>query len=170
MHKQIQLLFFVLLLTNSHLATSQTYAIKGTVQQTSPYCGGAKPTQEIIENLAIPKPFANKLFYIRQGKKNNTRNKILKKFTTDSNGNFSFKLPKGVYSIIVEEQLQPIKSKDYINRFQTVDDSCLQAWWQKPYYVLIVQKNNKPLLFTFHHRCYINNDIPCITYTGPKHP
>ena len=163
MVKQIQTLLIVLLISISLKAKSQTYLITGRVQQTFSYCGGANPTQKILDNYAKPQAFANKKFYIRKGKKNNIHKRIISEFTTDSTGNFSLKLPQGTYSILVEEQVHAIKSKDYANKFQTVDESCLQAWWQKPYYLLIVEKNNIPLNFSFHHQCYIKNDIPCIT-------
>jgi hypothetical protein len=169
MIKQIQILIIALFISYSINAKSQNNLINGNVQQTSFYCGGARPTKEILDNIAKPQPFPNKTFYVRKGKTNNINNKIIAKFTTDSNGNFSLNLPQGTYSILVEEQAKPIKAQDYTTKFQTVDDKCLQTWWQKPYYLLIVKSKNKPLNFTFKHRCYINNDIPCITYIGPKH-
>jgi hypothetical protein len=158
------------LFTNLCVAKAQTYQVKGTLLQTFSYCGGANPTQEILDSYSKPKPYPKKIFYIRKGNKNNITNKIIKKFTTDCNGNFSFKLPKGTYSIIVAEQVEPINSKNYNTKFQTVNDSCLQKWWSEPYYLLSVQKKNEPLHFTIHHQCYIESDIPCITYVGPKHP
>lgn len=170
MYKQIQTLFLSLLISYSLNAKSLNYLIKGNVKQTSSYCGGARPSQEMLDEFATPKPFPNKTFYVLKGKTNNLSNKIIATFTTDTNGNFSFKLPPGTYSILVEEQTKPIKAQDYTNKYQTVNDKCLQRWWQKPYYLLIVKNKNKPLNFIFNHRCYINNDIPCITYIGPKHP
>ena len=170
MYKKIQTLFVLFLFTNLFTLKAQTYSITGTLLQTSSYCGGAKPTQEILDRFATPKPYPNKTFSIRKGSKNNICNKIIKKFITDCNGNFSFNLPKGTYSIIVEEQVEPIKAKDYNTKLQTVNDSCLQKWWSEPYYLIKVEKKNNPLHFTIHHQCYIDNDIPCITYVGPKHP
>jgi hypothetical protein len=124
----------------------------------------------MLNEFAKPNPLANKIFYIRKGKTNNINNKIIANFTTNSNGDFSFKLPKGIYSILIKEQAKVIKAIDYTNKFQVVDDKCLQTWWQKPYYLLIVNKKNKPLYFTINHRCYIDNEIPCITYIGPRQP
>lgn len=170
MSKLFEIISFVIVIAYSDKVKSQCYLITGKVQQTFSYCGGAKQTKEILDSFAKPVFFANKTFYVRKGKTNSLKNKIIIKFTSDSNGNFSFKLPKGIYSILVGEQVEKIEAKKYITKTQTVNDTCLQTWWQNPYYLLVVKKKNKPLRFNFHHRCYINTDIPCITYTGPVHP
>ena len=102
---------------------------------------------------------------------NNTKTKIITSFTTDSAGVFSVQLVPGTYSIILEEQLDEIKKDDYSTKYQLVDNECLQEWWAKPYYLLEVRDNHIILLnFNFAHQCYINNDLPCINYTGPRHP
>lgn len=170
MIKNIQILFITSLILWFYSTKTKTYPIIGSVQQSFSYCGGAKPTQEIIDNFAKLQPFKNKTFFIKKGKINSINNKIVAKFTTDSLGNFSIKLPKGTYSILVEEQIKEIKAEDYNTKFQTINNECLQKWWKKPYYLLIVKKKNIPLKFIFNHRCYINSDIPCITYIGPRHP
>jgi hypothetical protein len=170
MSKFLQIISLAILIFHSLNCKSQTYLITGTVQQTSSYCGGARPPQEILDNFKKPLPYANKIFYVRIGEINSLDNKIITKFTSDSSGNFTIRLPQGIYSILVEEQIKPIEAKDYITKLQTVDEKCLQTWWQKPYYLLVVKKKNEPLNFNFHHRCYLKNDIPCVTYIGPVHP
>jgi hypothetical protein len=51
---------------------------------------------------------------------------------------------------------------------QIVDEQCLIEWWKKPYYLLEVKDQNiTSLNFIFIHRCFLNNDIPCISYGGP---
>ena len=147
------------------------YTVSGKVTQTSPYCGGARPPKELLDRLATPVAYPNKKFYIRQGKVNSVKAKVIKSFTTDSAGEFSVQLAPGTYSIIQEEQLHKIKAVDYTKKYQVVDNKCLQEWWVKPYYLLEVKDNDiRQLNFNFHHRCYIAGDIPCITYTGPLHP
>ena len=150
---------------------SSTRTVSGNVQQTSSYCGGARPTDEMLKQFATPVAFPNKKFYIRCGKKNTAKGKIVKTFTTDQNGFFSIELKPGTYSIILEEQLKKIKAVDYINQNQQLDTNCVKDWWKKPYYLLVVKdKNISELNFLFHHRCFIKSDIPCITYTGPLPP
>ena len=122
---------------------STSYLISGTVEKTTAYCGGAKPSQDLLNKLAKPSSYANKKFYIRTGKVNSMAAKIVKNFTTDSAGVFSIRLKPGIYSIIVEEQLHPIKPDEYANQNQEVDVKCLEEWWAKPYYLLIVKKDRK---------------------------
>ena len=149
----------------------KAYTISGKVTQVFPYCGGAMPTDEILKGLKTPTAFANKKFYLRSGKVNNTKSKIIKSFTTDSSGRFSFRLPVGTYSIILEEQVTKIKAEDYKKQSQSVDKQCLDEWWAKPYYLLVVKNADiHDLNFSFTHRCFINSDIPCIIYHGPPAP
>jgi len=149
----------------------KTYIISGKVTQTSSYCGGARPPEEMLKRLATPVVFPGKKFYIRKGKINNTKAKIVKSFVTDSTGSFSIRLAPGTYSIILEEQVHKIRSGDYTKKYQVVDNRCLQEWWAKPYYLVEVKDENvSELTFNFHNRCYITSDIPCITYKGPLHP
>lgn len=170
MVKVVNTLIIVIMVVFSTSAITQKYSISGIVQQTFAYCGGAVPTQEILKNFATPKAFANKTFYVRKGKKNNIKREIIAQFTSDSNGEFSFQLPKGVYSILVEEQVEKADPKKYTAKYQTVDEKCLEDWWQKPYFLLCVKSDKKDLKFLFNHRCYVDSDVPCVKYTGPKHP
>ena len=151
--------------------TRQSYLISGQVTQTSSYCGGARPSQEMLDQIATPVAYPNKKFYIRKGKTNSLNNNFLKSFTTDKDGNFTIRLRKGIYSIILEEQLKEINSADYTSTNQQVDTSCIKEWWSKPYSILEVKnKNITQLNFNFHHRCFVTNDIPCLNYVGPMPP
>jgi hypothetical protein len=155
-----------------HFAGSlKEYTVFGKVTQTSPYCGGAKPPKELLDQLATPVAYPNKKFYIRLGKTNNAKASIIKSFTADSAGSFSIRLVPGTYSIILEEQVHKMKASNYTKKYELADNKCLQEWWAKPYYLLEVKnKNIEELNFVFHHRCYLSSDIPCITYIGPVHP
>lgn len=144
------------------------FRISGKVEQKFNYCGGARPTKELLENFAKPKPFSDKTFYIKEGTTNTEKAKVITSFTTKADGSFSFQLPKGVYSIIVTEQLQTIKATDLQNKSFKVDEQCLQNWWKTAFYVLDIKNQNIPdLYFIIEHRCHIKLDIPCINYIGP---
>ena len=144
------------------------YVVTGKVTQTSTYCGGANPPQELLARLATPIAYPAKKFYIRRGKINTTKARIIKSFTTDSAGFFSISLAPGVHAVILEEQLCKIKPNQYNTKYQQADNKCLQQWWATPFYLLEVKdKNISELNFNFLHRCYVTSDIPCITYRGP---
>lgn len=147
------------------------YIVSGKVTQTFTYCGGAMPTQEILDKLATPIPFPKKNFYIRKGNMNTEKAAIIMEFMTDENGNFSLQLAPGIYSIIQEAQAKPLNLKDYLKENIKVDDDCLKAWWAKPYYLLEIKNDDiTELNFTFHHPCFISGEIPCMRYTGPMPP
>ncbi|MBL0341118.1 MAG: hypothetical protein IPP71_09440 [Bacteroidetes bacterium] len=149
----------------------KTYTVSGKVQQTFSYCGGARPSEEMLEKLATPSSYPGKKFYIRKGQINSLQEEIVAEFVSDTNGLFSIHMEPGTYSIILQEQVSKIKVEDYANKNQKIDEKCLNEWWGKPYIVLVVMDQNiNDLNFIFRHRCFITNDIPCITYTGPLPP
>jgi len=146
-------------------------SISGTVTQTSSYCGGARPPDFLLEQLAEPKPYPNKKFHLIKGDTNTTAHKIILSFTSDSAGNFSFQLETGTYSILLDEQASPPDAKKYKKQSQSIDEDCYKNWWAQPYYLLEVPPTSqtttiKGLNFNFHHRCFISSDIPCLHYQG----
>lgn len=122
----------------------------------------------MLAKAATPIAYPNKTFYVRAGKANSATGKIVTRFSTDKEGLYTVSLSPGIYSIIVEEQLKAIDAKAYATTNQRVDEKCLVDWWTKPYYLLEVKEQPiNGLNFTFVHRCFLTNDIPCITYIGP---
>jgi hypothetical protein len=159
-----------LFIVSNIAAKAQLQSIAVNVQVIQPYCGGARPTPEMEENARIPHAYEGKKFYIRKGKINTCKAKIIDSFTTDAQGNFIIKLPKGNYSIIVAEQKNELNIALYNTKYQKADIACLQKWWSTPYYNLVVKTVNKPLDFLFYNKCYIQSDAPCLQYNGPRHP
>ena len=154
-------------ISNNTIKEKKTFTISGKVDQLHSYCGGARPTQEILDEFSQPKPYPDKIFYVKEGNTNNIDGKVIASFTTKQDGSFSFQLPKGTYSIIVAEQLHPIQGKDFANKDLKVDEICLQKWWKTPYKILDVKDQNiSDLYFLFKHRCFIPYDIPCILFIG----
>lgn len=148
------------------------YSVSGYVSLTGSYCGGAAPSEEMLEALSKPYAYIGKVFYVRKGKTNDLKQPIILKFKTDSSGKFSFKLPPGNYCIIQEEQKNSFGKMKYPKASNiTVDKTCLFDWWKKPYYILeIKDKAITGLDFKFTKRCFIPGDVPCLTFTGPFPP
>lgn len=147
--------------------------VKGKLMQTSKYCGGAKPSEEILKDAATPKPYEGKVFYVRVGKKNSTKAEVITSFTTDANGEFSFQITPGTYSIIQEKQLNALTSADLRSSDPNtkVDSKCMKNWWVKPFHLLVVKTENITIPdWTIHHPCFVSGDIPCIKYVGPMPP
>ena len=153
------------------ITKAKAYLVSGTVQQRRPYCGGARPSAEMERAVAAPRPYPGKRFYLRSGIVNSLSIPVVASFVTDSNGFFSIALPAGTYAVIVEEQLRATSSQDYAALYQKGDEKCLQEWWQKPYYQLIVKDADvEHLNFVFARKCFVNTDVPCINYSGPMPP
>ena len=146
--------------------------VNGKLMQTSSYCGGAQPSAEMLAEVQKPVPYANKVFYVRKGKVNSTKAEVITSFTTDANGEFSFVITPGTYSIIQEKQLKSLKSSDLkSNGDQVVDAKCMKTWWTKPFYLLEVKTENVTIPdWSIHHPCFVKGDIPCISYNGPMPP
>ena len=160
--------------TQQH-SPAQKVTISGTITQTHSYCGGAAPPRELIEELKTPKPLPGKKMYIIKGDTNTTGRDIILNFISDENGNFSFQLEPGLYSVLLEEQISAPDAKKYRTETQSIDESCYNKWWARPYYLLTVEAGAKPttikgLNFNFHSRCFISSDVPCLEYEGPYPP
>ena len=161
--------------TNKNETAVLKAVVSGSVTQTYPYCGGARPTKEILEEMAEPKPFPGKKFYVIKGEINSKTREVILDFTSDTEGNFSFSIEPGTYAIILEEQVKEPDASKYTSQFVKMDEECFKKWWEAPYYLLQVEKTEKPakisgLIFNFNHRCFLSHDIPCLQYDGPQPP
>jgi len=152
-------------------ATGQARAgiqtVSGRVTRIPAFCGG-KPLADRIDRPVVAVPYANKRFHVIKGSTDTPSRQIVLSFTSDSTGRFSFRVPAGVYAILVDEQVQPADASRYESRFVKMDRTCFAAWWAKPYYDLRVGNSNiEELNFEFTQRCFIDLDIPCLHYDGP---
>ena len=98
------------------------YCIKGNVDQVNQYCEGARPTKETLGTAYQPKPYPNKKFFVIKGESfvvNKTE--IIKTFSTNTSGDFSINLPKGTYSLFLEEQVLALNLSDYENKNFNID-------------------------------------------------
>jgi hypothetical protein len=86
------LLSFLLL---SFISKSQTKLVKLTFEETRTYCGGAAPTQEILESLKQKKPFAYKMLYVY------SKGKCIDSLKTDSSGIVNKKMKLGKYDLFL---------------------------------------------------------------------
>ena len=71
--------------------------VKGVVNQTNSYCGGARPPDDLLEELAKPKPLTNYKLYIKKNTPSIIDAIIMDSVITDKNGRFNIRLKKGNY-------------------------------------------------------------------------
>lgn len=159
--------------TRSKAKTAGLRTVCGKVVQTSDYCGGANPSEEILEFLRKEKPFPDKEVFVRAGNVNAINQTILQKFTTDLEGNFKISLPPGDYCFIDESKKDTWKVPDFTKENQNLAPSqqyhltsaeCLKQWWQTCDKTLKVEKQNlEDVVIKYHRACH----PPCVV-GGPK--
>jgi hypothetical protein len=72
---------------------------KITINYNLAYCGGAKPPQELLDNLNSPKPLANcKIKLVRVDSLKKVKAKV---FKTDKNGSALLKVKEGTYKVFL---------------------------------------------------------------------
>lgn len=154
----------------------EKYEVSGIVTSSRSYCGGARPTDDVLREITSPKPLVSTEFYIRAGKENDITKKIILTFTTDENGKFSFKIPAGDYVIIENNR----KDKKYYNEilnkhekatanYTALDTGCFNTWMKGSLYQFtIIDKKLENITWDMHTRCFFS--APCVQYTGPYPP
>ena len=166
---------FLLAMTVLFFCTHKTFAQKNTYQvqlhltQTSDYCGGAKPPEEILQQLNTPKPFPNKQVVIKEGFKNKNGEligKITKVATSDSLGNIVVALRKGRTYFIIDgdKKIMPVNTAQ-----SHYDSLCWKKHSNTPDYVLSLK--SKPITVkAINFKKYCPWKMPCVNYTGPLPP
>ncbi|MES2556909.1 MAG: hypothetical protein V4604_12205 [Bacteroidota bacterium] len=88
-------------------------AFYGTILNTQSYCGGARPPQELLTELATPKPYGNRsLVFVH------TVSHKEYGFVTDEHGHYEVELPLGKY------ELRPGKRYNNEEENYTYDPNC----------------------------------------------
>lgn len=152
-------------------SSRDSFLISGRTTWTASYCGGAAPDEEMLTELATPKPLSSTKLFIIEGDTNVRGRKIMMEVISDSAGKFSFKLKPGKYSIIRATQVDPPDAKKYQSEYVNVNADCLDKWWSRPFLKLIVKDADVTLPdLNFHRPCFLPADIPCLDYTGPMPP
>ena len=147
-----------------------TKKISGKITTSETYCGGEEPSREMLEQVQAPKPMRGFMIYVKKGTENKLSSPIIDSTYSNSDGKYSFNLPKGEYVLLWKKQLDKSVFEIYKTRkhIHVVVD-CMKLWWKKGLTTITVEnKNIKNLNFHFQKRCYTPDYIPCLTYTGPE--
>jgi hypothetical protein len=152
------------------------FSISGFVTHSSSYCGGARPTNDILMEITSPRPNPNATFYVRRGKFNDISEEVFCTFSTDENGNFSFKLPPGDYVILEKNRVDSLYYKQVVktyskesDSYSAVDTSCMNNWLKESLtQISITTKDLENINWNIHKACW--TDAPCIQYKGPYTP
>lgn len=152
------------------------FSVFGNVTYSQSYCGGARPTDEVLMEITSPKPMVNSTFYVRQGKENNPELEIFFTFKTDDKGNFNFTLPPGDYVIIEQNRTDSSYYHSVLKTYgketnsnSAADTTCMKKWLAGCLAQFTVADSDlKNINWDMHTSCFIN--APCVHYKGPYPP
>lgn len=150
--------------------------VKGTVTFTQAYCGGAAPSQKLLDDLRTPRPLSGKKIYLRKGKMNQPSGPIVAEAITDEDGHFTFHLPNGSYYIVSDDKKDLTRYNQILETFSktsdnysAVDKSCLDKWINTPDLLFEVKDKDTTIHVSYFIPCSWNS-TPCVNYTGVLPP
>jgi hypothetical protein len=146
----------------------QKVLVKGYITSTEDYCNGARPSEEMLQDLATEKPIANKIIYLKTSLKNPKCTSGFTKVKTDEHGRFEVLLKSGTEYYFVEEW----KAKAFVapknTRELTWDLKCLRERYNTADFVLKVSNSNNQVHINYHKPC--NFKPYCGSFSGPLPP
>jgi len=99
------------------LPSSSCNLVQGTVTFTNQYCGGARPSEQLLAEYATPQNFVNTTIYLKKKK----GGKVIYKIVTDKNGKFKKCIKPGKYYLYM--------SKYYNKKLRlNFNPKCAMAW------------------------------------------
>lgn len=116
--------------------------VKGRAMYRISYCGGAAPSEEMMEEMRKPKIFKGQLYFVKD--------KIKTKITTDANGHFSCTLPTGKYKIYLAQNRRGPESFWY-------DENLDGKWWAQQVFSNVEIKNSGEIKFVLDFTCSPTN-------------
>lgn len=124
------ILFFAFFLTFCTNSFAQKLNVQLKFVYKQPYCGGAKPSAEILAEAEKERPLAKHTFYVYQ------KGKCIDSIKTDDNGLANINHKAGSYSLL--EAWKHFKKTPNGNPINEYDKTCLKQEWAKPNYKLTI--------------------------------
>jgi hypothetical protein len=138
----------------SLLLGAQKRKVTIELNYTEPYCGGARPTDEILEEAQKPKPYAGrKMILVSKTGKADT-------LITDAKGRVSAKLNKGQYALF--EPWRYYKSTFSGAPANQFDPACLKAEWEKATVEIKITGKKPNIVFKNELQNYCDWALPCL--------
>jgi len=154
--------------TGLNSKNSRKFLVTGSIMQTTSYCGGAQPTQKILDSFNTPKGIPFGKLFVKSGAKNIEGAPVIERINADANGNFSVYLPEGKYCFVEEWKIKPFKLP-LNNVNHKVDSTCFRNLYDSPDFSLnITNKNIHHLEIILHRTC--PDKQPCVSFHGALHP
>lgn len=156
---------------NAEQPEGKTYKVTGQVMYTKAYCGGAAPSEEMLEQYRTPMPLADLKLHVRKGSSNTLGQSPVQTVQTDGEGRFTFTLPPGEYCLITDDRLKKPDPNSFKPGAQQIDIACSDAWIVKCDHTFVIKDADlKDIALNFHRRCFLQTFNPCVHYDGPLPP
>lgn len=149
--KKILILVFV---STALFSCSQKKLVSTQINFMQPYCGGARPTPEIIADAEKPKPYANKtiVFVSTKGKVDSAK--------TNDSGMLNLKLKSGTFKLY--EAWRYYKKATGGLVVSDFDVECLKTEWKKEIKEIVVTKKEIKILDKNEIVEVCPSNLPCV--------
>jgi hypothetical protein len=151
--------FFLLVVSCVLTACGQTRQVTLTINYYVPYCGGARPTEQIIAEAERPKPYANQTIVFVKGSKVDSAK-------TNVDGVVTKKLKTGNYQVF--ESWRYYKKAPGNAKISEFNKECLKGEWKKPLMTLTVRKTSHSYDQKFELVEFCDHKRPCLINPGPE--
>lgn len=138
----------------SFLLGAQKKTIQLEFKYYEPYCGGARPTDEILEEAQKAKPYANRKMILVSS------NGAVDTFWTDVKGKLKIKVRKGEYKMY--EPWRYYKQSFSGAPVEQFDLDCLKKEWSKATVEISVTRKKTNIAFTNDLQNYCDWSLPCL--------
>lgn len=153
------------------------YEVTIHVTQTSSYCGGAPPSDQMLEDLRTPGPLPNKKIYIRRGKFKDIDRPVIQELSSNQNGVVQTQLPAGEYSIVFSDKKDRSifnelveKYGDRTEQYEAINEECLKKHFKRPALTFTIGTKTASEIEVNDHKKCPRNSVPCAGYTGSVPP
>jgi hypothetical protein len=173
----ISIMFLAASCTNKQFVTktnANSIEVVILLNKMESYCGGARPTEEMLAEINLPKPMMGERLYLRKGSVNNVDEPVVASETTDSSGRAIFHLSPGQYCVVRIDKSN-VEQHDKWKRdllkgnelYAPVDVECLKKWLYTPEMIIEVYENGLMEFELVINKPCPWNAIPCAQYIGP---
>ena len=156
--------------------TRRVSSTKVTIQltQTSNWCGGARPSEEMEREFRTPKPYPNCTLYLRRDT-NAISKPVLYTVTTNAAGTATISLTPGKYVVVdiqkKNDSVYQATVEKYKNATETtgpIDLTCYKIFMAEPDFVITIPKkmtNYTKITHNYHKHCNWSG-APCVEFRG----
>ena len=154
------------------LPKDQKTAVKIHFTFTSTYCGDDAPAQQLLDELARPKPLAGQPVFVKRGEVNNPDdNTFIFSGTSGDIGEVNIVVPPGKYYVVFDNKKTRDLYEEYRSKYTTqtefytaLDPSCLSEWIKTPELTFEV-RSGYPQELTINKEILCPWTVPCCEYT-----